>query len=106
MISLFKKLCLGAALPLLSGAALANHHEPIARYMVEAIPFALKEGKTLDDMMKLRGDFAKLAAAENFAYNAYVLTPHFMSRSMGNSTLCGSAFPQTPARWPQGLRAM
>lgn len=81
MFSLFKKLCLGAALPLLSGAALANHHEPIARYMVEAIPFALKEGKTLDDMMKLRGDFAKLAAAENFAYNAYVLTPHFMSRS-------------------------
>ena len=49
--------------------------------MVEAIPFALKDGKSMDDMMALRDDFAKLAEAGDLEYSAYVMSPHFMSQS-------------------------
>ena len=63
------------------GAAAAGPHDPLATYMVEAIPFALKDGKSMDDMMALRDDFAKLAEAGDLEYSAYVMSPHFMSQS-------------------------
>lgn len=81
MLRLLQKSLLIGALPLLAAGAAADPHEPLATYMVEAIPFALKEGKSLDDMMALRTDFAALAKAEDIQYNAYVLAPHFMSQS-------------------------
>ena len=73
------KALLICALPL--GAAAAGPHDPLATYMVEAIPFALKDGKSMDDMMALRDDFAKLAEAGDLVYSAYVMSPHFMSQS-------------------------
>ena len=63
MLRLLQKSLLIGALPLLAAGAAADHHEPLATYMVEAIPFALKDGKSMDDMMALRNDFAKLAEA-------------------------------------------
>ena len=73
------KALLICALPF--GAAAAGPHDPLATYMVEAIPFALKDGKSMDDMMALRDDFAKLAEAGDLEYSAYVMSPHFMSQS-------------------------
>ena len=73
------KALLICALPL--GAAAAGPHDPLATYMVEAIPFALKDGKSMDDMMALRDDFAKLAEAGDLEYSAYIMSPHFMSQS-------------------------
>lgn len=63
------------------GAAAAGPHDPLATYMVEAIPFALKDGKSMDDMMALRDDFAKLSEAGDLEYSAYIMSPHFMSQS-------------------------
>lgn len=65
----------------LSLFAHADDHSRSNSYVVESIPFSLKEGNTLDDFMALRGDFAKVAALGDFQYSAFVIVPHFIAKS-------------------------
>ena len=59
----------------------ADDHAPINSYVVESIPFSLKQGSTLDDFMALGNDFAEVAQSGDFQHTAYVLQPHFITKS-------------------------
>ena len=42
----------------LSFSVVADDHAAANSYVVESVPFSLKDGKTIDDMMALQDDFA------------------------------------------------
>ena len=62
----------------LPGFMLADDHSSSNGYVVESIPFKLKEGSTMADMMELAPQFAKLAKKGKFQYSSYILTPHYI----------------------------
>jgi hypothetical protein len=65
----------------LSILAHADDQPAANSYVVESIPFSLKEGKTLDDFMALSGDFAQVAQSGDIQYSAFVIVPHFIAKS-------------------------
>ena len=75
-----KKLALLLSLAL-SFSAIADDHAPTSSYLVESIPFKLKDGKTMADMMAMQDEFAAVAQASGLQYSAFVMTPHYMSQS-------------------------
>ena len=75
-----KKLALLLSLAL-SFSAIADDHAPTSSYLVESIPFTLKDGKTMADMMAMQDEFAAVAQASGLQYSAFVMTPHYMSQS-------------------------
>ena len=75
-----KKLALLLSLAL-SFSAIADDHAPTSSYLVESIPFTLKDGKTMADMMAMKDEFAAVAQASGLQYSAFVMTPHYMSQS-------------------------
>ena len=72
-----KKLALLLSLAL-SFSAIADDHAPTSSYLVESIPFTLKDGKTMADMMAMKDEFAAVAQASGLQYSAFVMTPHYI----------------------------
>ena len=64
------------SLAILPGYLMADDHAASNGYVVESIPFKLKEGSTMEDMMALAPQFAKIAKKGEFQYSSYILTPH------------------------------
>ena len=76
-----RMLVIALSLMALPGFLLADDHSSSNGYVVESIPFKLKEGSTMADMMELAPQFAKLAKKGKFQYSSYILTPHYITKS-------------------------
>ncbi len=76
-----RMLVIALSLMALPGFLLADDHSSSNGYVVESIPFKLKEGSTMADMMGLAPQFAKLGKKGKFQYSSYILTPHYITKS-------------------------
>ena len=59
----------------ISFSAIADDHAPTSSYLVESIPFTLKDGKTMADMMTMQDEFAAVAQASCLQYSAFLCHP-------------------------------
>ena len=57
-------------------SAIADEHALTSSYLVESIPFTLKAGKTIADVIAMQDEFSAVARASGLKYNTFVLTPH------------------------------